>query len=93
MNHPHRPLKSDTDLGCIAALVEYTGLGRSYLQALKRVASDRHTKQNPTCFTGTKSCKKWIMQWLERDENRDFKVALAYHPKGITPGPNCEIAA
>jgi hypothetical protein len=67
---------SDTDLLCIASLMACMGLKRTYMQALKHCANERHCKENPTCFTGSKSCKRWIMQWLER--NRDFKVTLVY---------------
>jgi hypothetical protein len=73
---PMQPLRSDTDLGCIEALMEYMHLKRTYLQALKHCANKRHSADNPSCFTGSKSCKKWIMAWLER--NRDFKITLVY---------------
>ena len=71
-----RPLQSDTDLGCIRSLMAYMGLKSTYMSALKRCANERHSKENPSCFTGTKSCKKWIIEWLER--NRDFKTTLVY---------------
>lgn len=58
--------------------MEYMHLKRTYMQALKRCANDRHSKTNPTCFTGNRSCKAWIMVWLERPENRDFKITVVY---------------
>lgn len=72
-------LRSDTDLGCITELSVYLHLKLTYLKALKHVARERHSTENPNCFTGTKSCKKWVLEWLER--NRDFKIALAYPVK------------
>lgn len=77
-------IKHDTDLGCISQLMVYMGLTRSYMQAIKRCANERHTKQNPSCFTGKMSCKRWIMGWLER--NRDFKVTLVYRRRPQTTG-------
>lgn len=78
-------IKTDTDLGCIESLMTYMGLKRTYMQALKRCANERHSKENPACFTGSKSCKRWIMQWLER--NRDFKVTLIYPRRPPTSAP------
>lgn len=81
-------IKSDTDLGCIESLMAYMGLKRTYMQAIKHCANDRHSKDNPTCFTGSKSCKRWIMQWLER--NRDFKVTLVY-PRRPPKAPQLQV--
>ncbi len=70
-------LTSDTDLGCIVALSRYMHLPERYLRSVKKGAIIR-AAQNPAnrpCFTGTKSCKKWVMEWLER--NPDFKTTEA----------------
>lgn len=69
-------LKTDTDLGCIEALMKSMGLKRTYMQALKLCAKMRHSETNPSPFVGRFSCKRWIMEWLQR--NRDFKIESAY---------------
>lgn len=84
MNTIQPALQSDTDLGGVSQLMRYMRLKRSYMQAIKRCAQMRDSKENPSCFAGSKSCKRWIMRWLLR--NRDFKVALAYPRKNDVPG-------
>jgi hypothetical protein len=76
-------IKSDTDLGSIKDLMDFMGLKRTYVQALKLCAKKRDSEANPSPFVGTKSCKQWIMQWLQR--NRDFKVQLAYPRQQQSP--------
>jgi hypothetical protein len=81
---PPAMITTDTDLGCIEDLIPFVGLKRTYIQAIKRCANERHTKENPSPFVGRFSCKRWLVQWLQR--NRDFKVELAY-PTRRQPTP------
>lgn len=74
-----RKLNSDTDLGCIVELAAYMNVSRTHLQALKKCANSRHSQANPSCFSGNKSHKQWVLAWLER--NRDFRVTLVYPRK------------
>jgi hypothetical protein len=78
MKHAAPNLKTDTDLGNIVQLSRYMNCSDNYLYLVKKGASLRAAANpaNPSCFTGNKSCKQWIMEWLTR--NRDFKTTEAY---------------
>lgn len=71
-----RKIKTDTDLGNLSELAVYMRASRTWLHSLKKCAIKRHTPENPACFSGNKSCKQWVMAWMER--NRDFKTTLVY---------------
>lgn len=82
---PAREIESDTQLGNVTQLAQYMKVTRSYLQALKRCAKQRHSKANQSCFSGNKSTARWVLLWLER--NRDFRVTLVYRPKAADQSP------
>lgn len=84
MKTPAPDLTSDTDLGCLVALARYMKVPLHYLADVKKgsiLRFQRDGATNPPCFTGTKSCKKWVMEWLER--NRDFKTTEVDRPRSL----------
>lgn len=72
-------ITADDQLGPLCAVAVFMGCGRTWVSAMKRCASRRHEKENPTPFRGGKTCKKWIMEWLER--NPDFQASAEYQRK------------
>lgn len=71
-----RTITAEDELGPIVAVATYMKVGRTWLFALKKCATRIHEKDNPTPFRGGKTCKKWIMEWLER--NPEFAAAGEY---------------
>jgi hypothetical protein len=67
---------ADDQLGPIVAVAAYMKVGRTWMFALKKCATRRHEKENLTPFRGGKTCKKWVMEWLER--NPDFQAVKEY---------------
>lgn len=79
-----RQITSPDDLGPLIAVAAYMKVGRTWMSALKRCAKRIHEKDNPSPFRGGKTCKRWVMEWLDR--NPEFSAAAEYsRPQQDTP--------
>lgn len=89
MKTRRKKLRHPDELGSLIQLADYMGIGRTWLQALKKCAARRASisafGSNPSPFVGNKATSARIMAWLDR--NPDFQPSKEYPRKQLQLQP------
>lgn len=72
-------IQADDELGPVICVAEFMRQPRTFLFAAKRHAARIHSPENPSFMRGSKTSKKLVLAWLDR--NPTFRQRDVYPAK------------